>query len=69
MMIPGVGEQNDLDKFVLKPSPNKFRTLSTRKTNVINDSSVTQSKTNHTEIVKYFFKLFYQKFTCCIGLK
>ncbi|CAD8151268.1 unnamed protein product [Paramecium pentaurelia] len=27
-------------------------TLSTRKTNVINDSSVTQSKSNHTEIVK-----------------
>ncbi|CAD8054863.1 unnamed protein product [Paramecium primaurelia] len=52
MLIPGVGEQNDLDKFVLKPSPNKFRTLSTRKTNLINDSSVTQSKTNHTEIVK-----------------
>ncbi|CAK70710.1 unnamed protein product (macronuclear) [Paramecium tetraurelia] len=52
MVIPGGGEQNDLDKFVLKPSPNKFRTLSTRKTNIINDSSVTQSKTNHTEIVK-----------------
>ncbi|CAD8146891.1 unnamed protein product [Paramecium octaurelia] len=52
MVIPGVGESNDLDKFVLKPSPNKFRTLSTRKTNIINDSSVTQSKTNHTEIVK-----------------
>ncbi|CAD8051667.1 unnamed protein product [Paramecium primaurelia] len=52
VVILGAGEQNDLDKFVLKPSSNKFRTLSTRKTNVINDSSVTQSKSNHTEIVK-----------------
>ncbi|CAD8147943.1 unnamed protein product [Paramecium octaurelia] len=52
VVILGAGEQNDLDKFVLKPSPNKFRTLSTRKTNVINDSSVTQSKSTHTEILK-----------------
>ena len=32
---------NDLDKFVLKTSPNKFRTLSTRKTNFNNESSIT----------------------------
>lgn len=32
MVIPGASEMNDLDKFVLKTSPNKFRTASTRKT-------------------------------------
>lgn len=41
MMIPIGSESNDLDKFVLKTSPNKFRTLSTRKTNIINESSIT----------------------------
>lgn len=41
MVIPGANELNDLDKFVLKTSPNKFRTLSTRKTNFNNESSIT----------------------------
>lgn len=41
MMMPGVSELNDLDKFVLKSSPSKFRTLSTRKTNLNNESSLT----------------------------
>lgn len=52
MIIPGVREDNDLDKFVLKPAPSKIRTISTRKSHFASESSAVQTKTNNTEIYK-----------------
>lgn len=51
-MIPGVKEDNDLDKFIPKPNTSKFRTLSNKKTNFGSESSVIHTKTNNTEIIK-----------------